>query len=771
MKSKGRGKKSRKSKQSKVPKNYSEIYKNNLLQFVKTDKSQTNINLSELIESKIKELDPPKNDIENNYLIILLFSQYFIKGNDFIKEEYFSLIDNSIYKNFNEFLMNPIEAQHQKFLESFENLDSCANIIYLVCKKIVGRNPILRDKPVDFFFKIILKEHFAELKDSFDYPIKKDQKELINILASFIRIKYNYKDVTIKELMDLFKEEEPLDKLGNLDNLNSSVIKEDNNLINLNKEEVKKVSNEKSNQIEKEGNYSEQKPEEANEIKLEEINYPIKQENYNNIINQQSNTIIGKTEEIDFLAYLEKKKVEYEKMEYKTPVLDYIIKNKPKLKTSFFRITKDKNNHVDHLFDYLYWLLLRLNSDLINFQESKVGYFCFFDNLKKEYVEGIFSNIDLKFLYEKIISDDNFPPDDIYSPNEIIAKNAFKSRSLSFEYYLNNEIILNQLHAKERQRIIYIFKDVKDLEGLELGNIKIEENNRTLEVDGVILEKENKNIILNKSFFISDSINKFKISTDNPSKKTIINYIKRNENDDQEDNDKKNNIFSLDKNSLCAIEIKNQFPPYRPEEKNKEIYNKINANKYPVDFFNMVKSLVKKSLVFKDMFEQLNEKVDSIKLVLLYDAIYKFNYEKEMVKAINDIISIENEKLIEMLEFQCIFIKSSYLAGGYYNFISEQKKMEIKMQEMKEQLEKKDKEMKDKFDKMDGSIKDLIREVKQLKAQLKDKKEDDDKEKEGVKTNVDELSKKKEKEVHISVISQSKIKCEEGDGKDKKDNQ
>jgi hypothetical protein len=295
-------------------------------------------------------------------------------------------------------------------------------------------------------------------------------------------------------------------------------------LINLNKEEVKKVSNEKSNQIEKEGNYSEQKPEEANEIKLEEINYPIKQENYNNIINQQSNTIIEKTVEIDFLAYLEKKKVEYEKMEYKTPVLDYIIKNKPKLKTSFFRITKDKNNHVDHLFDYLYWLLFRLNSDLINFQESKVGYFCFFDNLKKEFIEGIFSNIDLKFLYEKIISDDNFPPDDIYSPNEIIAKNAFKSRALSFEYYLNNEIILKQLHAKERQRIIYIFKDVKDIEGLELGNIKIEENNRTLEVDGVILEKENKNIILNKIYFISDSINKFKISTENPRKKTIINY-------------------------------------------------------------------------------------------------------------------------------------------------------------------------------------------------------------------------------------------------------
>jgi len=47
---------------------------------------------------------------------------------------------------------------------------------------------------------------------------------------------------------------------------------------------------------------------------------------------------------------------------------------------------------------------------------------------------------------------------------------------------------------------------------------------------------------------------------------------------------------------------------------------------------------------------------------------HKFNYEKEMVKAINDVISTKNKKLIEMIEFQCIYIKSSYLAGGFYNF-------------------------------------------------------------------------------------------------------
>ena len=57
---------------------------------------------------------------------------------------------------------------------------------------------MFRDKKVDFFFKIILKEHFSELQESFSYPIKKDQKELINTLANFIRIKYIIKMLHLK---------------------------------------------------------------------------------------------------------------------------------------------------------------------------------------------------------------------------------------------------------------------------------------------------------------------------------------------------------------------------------------------------------------------------------------------------------------------------------------------------------------------------------------------------------------------------------------------
>ena len=79
--------------------------------------------------------------------------------------------------------------------------------------------------------------------------------------------------------------------------------------------------------------------------------------------------------------------------------------------------------------------------------------------------------------------------------------------------------------------------------------------------------------------------------------------------------------------------------------------------------------------------------------------------------------------------------------------------MEIKMQEM---LEKKDKEileMKDKMNNMEDSIKDLIREVEKLKTQLKDKKEDDDKEKEEPKLMLMDYKKNRKRNPYFSSYS------------------
>jgi hypothetical protein len=46
----------------------------------------------------------------------------------------------------------------------------------------------------------------------------------------------------------------------------------------------------------------------------------------------------------------------------------------------------------------------------------------------------LYSKIDLDLLFNKITADENFPKDNFIEPDIINAKNAFKSRALSFEY-------------------------------------------------------------------------------------------------------------------------------------------------------------------------------------------------------------------------------------------------------------------------------------------------------------------------------------------------
>ena len=100
----------------------------------------------------------------------------------------------------------------------------------------------------------------------------------------------------------------------------------------------------------------------------------------------------------------------------------------------------------------------------------------------------------------------------------------------------------------------------------------------------------------------------------------------------------------------------------------------------------MVKSLVKKSLLFKDMFEQLNEKIESIRLILLYDAVHKKNYLRELDNAMNDLFTKKDEGLLEIIEFQCIYIKPSYLAGQFYNSKKEINKLNKEILGLNEEI-------------------------------------------------------------------------------------
>ncbi len=51
-----------------------------------------------------------------------------------------------------------------------------------------------------------------------------------------------------------------------------------------------------------------------------------------------------------------------------------------------------------------------------------------------------------------MFSNDYYQKDDIFSSNENISRNAFKSRALCPEYSLYNEILFNKLKVKERPR-------------------------------------------------------------------------------------------------------------------------------------------------------------------------------------------------------------------------------------------------------------------------------------------------------------------------------
>ena len=79
--------------------------------------------------------------------------------------------------------------------------------------------------------------------------------------------------------------------------------------------------------------------------------------------------------------------------------------------------------------------------------------------------------MDLNLLSDRISSDLNFPKDNFKSPDKSIAKNAFKSRSLSFEYFINNNILIKKYNIKEKARVIYSFKSLDDIESINNINI------------------------------------------------------------------------------------------------------------------------------------------------------------------------------------------------------------------------------------------------------------------------------------------------------------
>ena len=76
--------------------------------------------------------------------------------------------------------------------------------------------------------------------------------------------------------------------------------------------------------------------------------------------------------------------------------------------------------------------------------------------------------------------------------------------------------------------------------------------------------------------------------------------------------------------------------------------------------------MIKKAKIFKQLYDFKKEKVDKIRLLLFYDIFQKEKYFEDLKRAFSDSFN-QNDKSQFLYEFQCIYIKSSYLPAGLFN--------------------------------------------------------------------------------------------------------
>lgn len=307
-----------------------------------------------------------------------------------------------------------------------------------------------------------------------------------------------------------------------------------------------------------------------------------------------------------FYIYLLQMKKKYDSLNIQTPILDYLINEKKgHLDIDYFEYSKQENSIIDHIYDNLELLITKLNENSMDLLDNDVGYLCYYNTDEEKYNESLYSTISLDCLYSKISSNTNFPKDDFRNPDKKIAKNAFKSRALSFEYWIHKEILSEKYEIRERARVIYNFKSCEEL--IQKNHNKIEDSSFAYEeVDGIIYEDKELKLFQDDDCFIIDKLYNFDTFEDTNKNASISAYC--------DNSDKELKSINIPKNSLAIIEVKNQFPPN--EENAKEIDG-------PKDFYNMIKNFIKKIKIFKQIYNNDNKKIESIMLILFYNVIQK----------------------------------------------------------------------------------------------------------------------------------------------------
>jgi len=419
------------------------------------------------------------------------------------------------------------------------------------------------------------------------------------------------------------------------------------------------------------------------------------------------------SEENKFIIYFKERKQFFSDKGYQTPFLDELINKKIKIDRNIFALKKPKN----YKFFEPHYANLEKAIEIFNdpkkfeenvLKEKNYGYICY-KILDKDnsftYREGLYAILQNRILYSEITDKSKFVKDDIYFENDDIADNNFKARSLSLEYYLK-DFFMDYFKQKELPRVIYNFdpiiikedkiedtkRDKKKVKK-EGNEIKKENERRTIEIeefDGVFyLEKSEKIFKKNIPFIIDDTVEYFGNS---------FNFAIENKNDDH---------LIFDEGTMILLEVKNRFPDNLEKE---------------------INIILNKTLNFYQLYEERYKNIEKLRIIFFYDDIPKKNYDKALLKIINNFF-IPKAAIREKIQFQFIFITSSYLAFNFRYLKDKIEYLEKTLKENNSKFENEIKELKEKNSKIESkfndfslTIKELLKKVEQIELENKNLK-------------------------------------------------
>ena len=647
---------------------------------------------------KMKELN--NNQIKSS--IVKIISMTYSSGKlDFGKylSNYKSDIINHLYDCYSN------EANYTNFLFYLSQIEM-HNVILKFFKEVEEfKSNIAYD-----FFKIHLKEDCIE--DILNkYFIKKIKKMLringgiknINELITLIKDSKSLSNekcdfnVLFIYIMQNYLKKKQISNSNNIDNTQNMHI--NNNDSSMISEIAKKIDNSKLIQetpvkinISLNINSNELKNQESDTESINIINN--KKEN-----DDKTQEVVETIETNIIKNYFQLRKDYYSKKGYETPILDKILEGTIEIKKNIFLIEEPKKKYLIEPYYYNLNILINIFSIPKKFQEyvinkKKFGYFCYEIKNDKKYVyqEGIYGILDNAVLFTEITNKKKFEKDEFENCDKNIVDNAFKARGLALEYYING-IFMELLEQDELPRVIYNFAPLKEIEEKEEveqeskeeieqeideehkeeskvenkveDEIK-EENKRDREIeeiDGVFYTKEDYEIDIRTLPFIIDDI----AEIDDLQSPNFDFYA---ESDD---------IIKIEKNTLILLEIKNKFPE-------------------PEDFEYQIRKVCNKTFSFFQLYEERYENIKKIKIMFFYDAVPKKNYEDRLLRILESIYG--NNEIKNKIQFQFIFITSSYLAVNFRNLKDIIYTLENKITDLNKKFESKIEKLESKLDKL-----------------------------------------------------------------------